>query len=332
MNIRVLHDKMDSVTARQDELDNQEQARAVAEALEVLGHEVVRTEAGLDIPTLARDLEQDRPDLVFNLVEACAGQPRLGHFVPALLESRELRFTGCPAWALLTASDKLRVKRLLHRAGLCTPKWFTLRRLARDAVDPCGTFILKPVHEHGSVGLDIDAVVPVMDRVHLLDALRRRQRETGLEFFAEAYVEGREINVALLERDGRPVALPPAEILFQDFDREFGEQAPRILDYASKWDGQSFAYQHTPRRFRFPESDKELLQRCRELAMECWELLDMRGYARIDLRVDAQGRPQIIDVNPNPCLAPDAGFAAAGLQAGMDYTALVDAVVGAALR
>ncbi|MGE4291500.1 MAG: D-alanine--D-alanine ligase [Desulfovibrio sp.] len=331
MIVEVLHDLLSGNPhgdAREDELDNLVQARAVGGALRSLGHEVRETALGLDLDAVANNLRGTPPDLVFNLVESCGGQARLAHLAPSLLEALDLRLTGCGSYPVFVAADKLRVKELLRIAGVPSPPWYTVRRLVREEREVSGTFIVKPIYEHGSVGLNEDAVVETRSRAELLGLLRERRAATGLDYFAEGYVEGREFNVALLETDGRPRVLPPAEILFEGF----GADRQRILGYEAKWDKDSYAYGHTPRTFEFSEGDNVLLRDIKSLALACWVLFEMRGYARVDLRVDAGGRPFVIDVNPNPCIAPDAGLAAAAERVGMDYASLVGAVVRAAMQ
>jgi D-alanine-D-alanine ligase len=178
---------------------------------------------------------------------------------------------------------------------------------------------VKSLWEHASIGLTGSSVA--RDRPGLEQELRRR---AGRELFAEAYVDGREFNLALLEEAGRlPQVLPPAEIQFQSFP----EGSPRIVDYAAKWESGSMEFTRTPRRFAFPDRDRDLLETLRELALHCWELFALRGYARVDFRVDAAGQPWVLEVNTNPCLSPDAGFLAAAAQAGLSPTQVVRRIV-----
>jgi hypothetical protein len=188
----------------------------------------------------------------------------------------------------------------MRAAGVPTPAWAPIRPGAIPEPDFPPPYIVKSVWEHASIGLTGTSVAP--DRPALEQELRRR---AGRELFVEAYVEGREFNLALLEEAGRqPQVLPPAEIQFQSFP----EGKPRIVDYAAKWESGSMEFAQTPRRFDFPDGDRELLERLRELALRCWRLFRLRGYARVDFRVDLEGRPWVLEVNTNPCLSPDAGF------------------------
>jgi D-alanine-D-alanine ligase len=110
--------------------------------------------------------------------------------------------------------------------------------------------------------------------------------------------------------------LPVAEIRFEGFPTA----KPTIVGYAAKWHPQSFEYRNTVRRFGI---EPELAARLIGIARDCWQLFGLAGYARVDFRVDAAGTPWVLEVNANPCLSPDAGFAAALAQAGIAY---VDAI------
>ena len=97
--------------------------------------------------------------------------------------------------------------------------------------------------------------------------------------------------------------------------------------YAAKWEEASFEYHATRRRFDFPPEDDGLLARLHETVVACWRLFELRGYARVDCRVDLAGAVQMLEVNINPCLSPDAGFAAAAERAGLDFPAILRRVV-----
>ncbi len=120
-----------------------------------------------------------------------------------------------------------------------------------------------------------------------------------------------------------PLLLPPAEIRFDQFPPE----KRKIVGYTAKWDTASFEYHHTPRTFQFPLEDAPLLDRMADLAKRCWHLFGIRGYARVDFRVDHHHQPWILEVNANPCLSPDAGFAAAAAYAGIAFREAVERIV-----
>ncbi|MCA9169798.1 MAG: hypothetical protein KDB23_19120, partial [Planctomycetales bacterium] len=177
--------------------------------------------------------------------------------------------------------------------------------------------------EHASIGMDDEAVVFAHDWQQLLSLLERREFTTGVTMLAERFVEGREFNLSILNG----VVLPVAEILFDDYPAD----KPRIVGYAAKWDEESFEYRQTPRSFKFPSADVPLLDDLRELAQTCWHEFGLTGYARVDFRVDERGRPWILEINVNPCLSPDAGFAAALSEAAIEFPAAVHEIVSAAI-
>jgi len=323
VTIAVLHDPV-AENAAPDDLDNLVQAQSVGEALFLLGHEVrllpyegaARTEAAL------RELA---PRAVFNLSEGIGGAGGSGGAgaweAAALLERLGLPFTGSCAAAMRLADDKREAKKRLAASGLPSPAFFA---------PGSGAVIVKSATEHASLGLDAGCVLQNPDAKAVTAALAEKRERFGGEWIAERYVDGREFNVSVIASrgpDGAPEVLPPAEIVF---DPGFGD-APRIVGYAAKWHDDSPESRMTVRSFEFPDADRPLLDRLADLAGRAFTAFGLSGYARVDFRVDASGEPFIIDVNANPCLSPDAGFAAALAKAGMTYAQGVDRILQAAL-
>lgn len=304
------------------------QAEAVEGALKTLGCETRVAECSLDLSRLQATLASQRPDFVFNLVESLGGSDRMAPVAAAALEALGVPTTGSSFAAWSASNDKLRAKEILLRAGLPTPEWWSLETFESDA--PAGTRgIVKSTVEHASLGIDDDSIVvagtprgtsSIFD--HPSSPIARDER------FVERFIEGREFNLSLLACDnGTGVeVLPPAEIVFVDFPPD----KPRIVGWAAKWDEASFEYSATPRRFDFPASDSALLRELESLAIACWKAFGLAGYARVDFRVDEAGKPWILEANANPCLAPDAGFAAALTKAGIAYDAAIERIVDAA--
>lgn len=341
MKVLVLHNLVSPEMAAADR-DVLVQRDVVLAALESLGHTAWADACTLDLSHLAARLREARPDVVFNLVESLDGTDRLAPAVPLLLDASGIPYTGTPTQPLLVTGGKLTTKRALQRGGLPTPPWFTAdppgwQGLAsgtepsvsgRAPSEVAGApLILKAVWEHASFHLDDAAVVHVTDKPVLAALLAARLTATGQPHFAEPYIAGREFNLSLLAGTDGPTILPPAEIDFIDFPAG----KPRIVGYRAKWEEEAFEYLHTPRRFDFPADDSPLLETLRDLAHRCWEQLGLQGYARVDFRVDELGTPWILEVNANPCLAPDAGFAAALERAGIPFTAAVERLLADAL-
>jgi D-alanine-D-alanine ligase len=292
--IVLLHDAA-AAAGRPDSSDTLLEAQAIAAALATLGYETVTLPVGLDLAALQQSLRELAPHAVFNLVESIEGRGRLLHLVPALLESLGVPFTGCSAHAAAATSHKLAAKRLLRQADIATPAV-----LGQPGDD--GPWIVKSVFEHASLGLDDSSVV--REPAAAARILEARRAEFGGVWLAERFVPGRELNVAIIAAPSGPRVLPVAELKFEGYP----EGKPAIVGYAAKWDTDSFEYRHTVRSF---DVEPELAARAQRLALACWDLFALDGYARVDYRVDASGFLFVLEVNANPCLSPDAGFAAA---------------------
>ncbi len=327
MRVAVVHNAPGPDSAA-DEQDVLVQAGEIEAALRRLGHVPLRLTCDLNLSAVQEALASAAPDVVFNLVEALGGTGRLLHLFPSLLDALHLPYTGSSAEALFLTSNKMLAKAQLCAAGVPTPAWVGPcdgRRACKlpDASQRPEQWIIKSVWEHASIGLDESALVKGADTERLNELLLARAPLLGGHCFAEAFIEGREFNLALLESPAGPRVLPPAEIIFVGYQAD----RPRIVDYRAKWDAASYEYHHTPRRFDYDAADQPLIDRLRQLALRCWEVFDLNGYARVDFRVDAQNRPWVLEVNANPCLSSDAGFAAAVAQAGLAYDQMLREIV-----
>ena len=328
MRVIILHSDVGSC-ASADEQDVLTQVESVSAALKSLGHEALPMPLSLDLDTAARQLREAACELVFNLVETVGGQGRLIHLAPALLDSMKKLYTGAGTEATFLSSNKLAAKKLLHAHRLSTPGWASLTGSSWTGPFPAGSpFIIKSVWEHASVGLEEGSVVSPLTMGELREEIRRRLGELGSDAFAERYIDGREFNLSILAGKNGPEVLPPAEIEFIGY----GDDRFRIVGYRAKWDESAYEYHNTPRRFGFGPEDRMLLLSLKRMALRCWHLFGLRGYARVDYRVDREGKPWILEINSNPCLSPDSGFTAAAEQARLRYEEVVGRIVEDALR
>ncbi len=337
MRVTVVHNAV-ADEGPADELDVLVQVDAVREALRTLGHEVDTLPAGLELGQLQDRLEAQRTDLVFNLVESLAGHGRLIHLVPSLLDAMGRLYTGAPAEAIWLTSHKVMAKERMVAAGLPTPPWAgpcpqdlpspQSWRPARRCEASGQRWIIKSLWEHASVGLEADNVVEDSCDQSLEQEMAARAPFLGGVCFAEAFVEGREFNLSVLAGPQGPQVLPPAEIIFEGY----AAGLPRIVGYRAKWDADSEEFRHTPRSFEFGPDDHSLLAELQGLALQCWQLFGLRGYARVDFRVDERRHPWILEINANPCLSPDGGFAAALARAGIEFARAVQWIVAGGLR
>lgn len=323
MRVAILHQAVPQ-GAPADEQDVLEEVAAVGAALSALGHDAVALPVTLDLGAAVAALRHAAPDLVFNLCESLPGAGRGGKLAavpPALVESLGLSCTGNSAAALAVTADKLLTKQKFRAAGIPTPAW-----LPDGDAEPPGPLIVKSQDEHASIGLGPDSVVADAAAARALMAARRE--ELGGNWFAEAYVAGREFNLALLDDGAGGVQLLPiAEQVFLD---NWPANRPRILDYAGKWDPDDPTYPLVERRFG--TADAALARRMETIARAAWKEFDLAGYARVDFRVAEDGTPFALEVNANPCLTPEMGIAAGAEALGMGYRDLIGRIVRAAAR
>ncbi len=260
----------------------------------------------------------DEP-VVFNLVEGFWTDADRANLVPTVVHSFGKACTGNDAKGLLLSLDKWQSKALLRAAGLPTPQGLLVppgqRISTRDLFD--GPYIVKPVQTDASEGIDKTSIIPKRGKA-LREIIQRIHDRLAQPALIEQYIDGRELNISVIHRDGKPQVLPLAEIDFSAF--EAGR--PRIVGYEAKWLTDSFEYNHTPRIIPAP-LPKQLTQEIRELAAMACQTLACLDYCRVDFRLDQVRRPYLLEVNANPDISPDAGFAAALQAAGISYEAFV---------
>ena len=330
MRVAIAHNAVTEASTP-DERDVLTQVKAVSRALIDLGHEAIPIACDLDLATFKRGIERIKPGCVFNLVESLDGRGQLIGLVPFLLDAMGIVYTGAPAASIHLTSHKVTAKQKMRAAGLPTPKWIgpiPHELCSRYATDPTlpwprGPWMIKSVWEHASLGLSGDGFISAENPEDLIERLHLQAAELGGACFAEMYIDGREFNLSLLSGPDGPVVLPPAEIVFDGYQ----DNKPRIVCYSAKWDETSFEYSHTPRRFDFPQADEHLLTTLKQLAIRCWQVFGLRGYARVDFRIDNDGHPFILEINTNPCLSPDAGFAAAVDRSGTAFDLAVKSIL-----
>jgi D-alanine-D-alanine ligase len=219
------------------------------------------------------------------------------------------------------ASNKVLTKQELTRNGIPTPGWLSLSKI-RNA-DPAKRYILKPTWEEGSLGLDEDNIFNGSDK----KKIARFAKLNPDYFFVEEFIEGREFNISVIGRNNSPQVLPIAEMTFRDFP----EGKPQIMGYTAKWNEDSFEYTHTRRTFAVRDRNKPHILQLPEICRQCWNAFGLRGYVRVDFRLDRNNKPYVIDINANPCLSASGGFMAASKKAGMSFREAVRQIVHEAI-
>ena len=301
-------------------MDVLDQVKAIGRSLKELGYPWVPVPFTRDISRFLQLIKRRKVDMVFNLCEAVDEDARLSGHPAAVLEMLGIPFSGSPSVALSLTTDKFLAKRLMEASGITTPKYVAYSETG-PVFNPSGLkypVIVKPRFEDASIGIDQGSIFR-----------NEKDLEKGLKDFVarfgallvEEYIDGREFNISLFGYPS-PQTLPLAEIVFEDFP----EGVYPILAYQAKWDKSSFEYRHTRRRF--PQNLPRILQKKIEtIAFLCYRLFMLRDYGRIDMRLDARGKVHVLEVNANPCLSVDAGFAATIKKDGMTYSQMVRSFV-----
>lgn len=334
MLIAIVHNAV-TPDSRADERDVLVQVEVVRNAILELGHRCEIIPVDLNLQSVADRLQSLDPEVVFNLAESLVGSDRMASLTAAVIEELGFPLTGSSSMTLWLSNHKTLAKERLRLLGLPTPSWFDpacpmLRSEGSPfplRISPGDRFILKPVGEHSSLGMDESALIQPGDWAELVAGTNRQSEKLGCPCFAEQFIAGREFNVSLLADGDSCQVLPIAEIDFSAFPAG----KARIVDYRAKWEADSFEFQHTPRRFLAPGEEGTLTLQLSTLSRECWSALQLRGHVRVDFRVDEGGQPWILEINTNPCLSPDAGFAAALAQAEIHFPQAIERILANAL-
>jgi D-alanine-D-alanine ligase len=299
------------------EYDSPRTLQAIREAIASHGHEVVDLEATSDLPI---QLASTPVDVVFNIAEGFKGRSRESQ-VPALLELLDIPYTGSDPAALSVSLDKALAKRMVRTHGILTPDYLVMHtgkeRLSRELGFP---LLVKPVAEGTSKGVTKKSVV--RDEAELREVAREVISKYRQPALVEEYVGGREFTVGMLG-ERRPRVLPPMEIVFLDPD-----DATPIYSFDMKQDWSEKIRYEVPARL----SEREL-ERLERAARECFAALGCRDVARLDFRMDEEGRIFFIESNPLPGLAPGwSDLVLIAQAAGIEYRALIGEILSFAVR
>jgi D-alanine-D-alanine ligase len=308
MNIAILFDGASAYATEPDMLILGT-VEAIEKALIDEGNKVTYIPIHMDGKWIEK-VRRGKFDLAFNMCEGIDGIATLEPAVIGVLELFGIPFTGASSYTTNVCLRKNVVNTLLDRAGLPVPRFAAVKR--GGALPSVGyPSIVKPAAEDASLGIEQRSVVrnsrQMAERVH-------QMLESWEEVIVQRYVDGREVNVGLIG----DTVLPIAEI---DFDT-MPEGKWKIVTYQSKWitgsDEDLGAVPKCPAKL-----PKKVAQEARDVALAAWKLVGGTGYGRVDMRIDAEGRPWILEVNANPDIAPDAGLARMAGVAGMPYSSLI---------
>jgi D-alanine-D-alanine ligase len=319
--IAIIHNPVpeDSPADERDVLDQVEQ---ISMSLSDLGYEPIILPFSLDHKTFQKTLRKMNPLCIFNLVESVKDDCQLIYVAPALYDHMRISYTGASTESMFLTTNKVLAKKWMFLSQIPTPGWLSTDEKPLTPLIFPERYIIKAVWEEASVGLYAESIVHVRDAAALSLLIRERESKLDKSCFAEGYIDGREFNLSLLGKPGDVEVLPPAEMMF-----DYPDDVPKIMDYRAKWLEGSQEYEKTRRTFDLKPEDTSLVEKLKEIASRCWEIFHLRGYARVDFRVDREGNPYVLEINANPCLTPCSGFPAACEQAGLSYVMMIQRIL-----
>jgi D-alanine-D-alanine ligase len=300
-----------------------EMAKQAQEAVNALGIGATLIPLQRSLLNFLGRVKEINPDALINLCEGYYGRPQWESNVAGIFELLGLSFTGNAAKTLAICQDKFKAKAVLRAAGLPTAP-AQLMLTGEEPLELRFPLIVKPNSEDASLGIYPDSVV--RDEESLRRQVRRCLDNYKQPVLVEAFIDGREFNVSVME-NGQAKPLPVSEIDFSAMPKDM----PRILGYDAKWFEDHPLYQKTPPICPAPIDD-ELRSRLQGLAAAAFRTMGCRDYARVDFRLDAKVRPFILEVNPNPDISTNAGYARALKAAGIDYAAFWNAMIDNAMK
>lgn len=272
-----------------------------------------------NIKSFVEKIAKFSPDAIFNCVESVEGIAAFEAYIAGIYELLNIHYTGSIPSTLSNCLNKERTKLILKANNIATPASISVKinsNLQPETFQLRFPVIVKLLNEDASIGISEFSVV------HKFSELKKRIqflfKTYKQDLIIEEYIEGRELNVAIL---GDKV-LPISEI---DFDG-LPDNLPKIVTYEGKWMAESVYYKHTKPKCPTLLNSKTK-KKVEKIALDAFNALNCRDYARVDIRLDKNENPYVIEINPNPDISTDSGFARAANAAGLSYPELIKTIV-----
>jgi len=306
--------------------DLKTQMRLIARTLRRIGHTVTILPLALDLFGFQRKMRRLQPDVVFNLYDDVVHGAIYDMRLAALVRMMGFPMTGSPALALGLTRYKFMTASLLAGAGIRIPPNTMILETVRSVDQHKWQFpiIVQASQEHAGIGLDRRSVV--YSKKDLRMKVRHIVQSYSQPALAQRFLPGREFNVGIIGGN-RMRVLPLAEVDYSELPADI----PPIMSYAAKWVENSAEYQNT--KVICPANvEPELARQISSVALRAFRAVGGRGYGRVDMRLDEEGRPCVLEVNCNPCLDQGIGLARSAECAGITYAQLLQLIIRAALE
>jgi D-alanine-D-alanine ligase len=298
----------------------------VLSTLRKLGHDVRPLGVKSELGVIGAAIEEWKPHIAFNLLEEFDGVAEFDQHVVSYLELLRVPYTGCNPRGLMLARDKALTKKVLSFHGIPYPEFMVvpLGRSVKRPQDLPFPLIVKSVTEEASLGISQASIVE--DEEKLKERVAFVHTSIGSDALIERYIDGREFYVGVIG-NGHLHVLPVWELILDRLPDDARRIATRRVKWSRKY---QLKYGVTSRQAsRLPDGKAEAIQ---QLARQVYRALDLSGYARIDFRMDAEGRLFVLEANPNPQIAKDEDFADSAQKAEYPYHELLQELLNIGLR
>lgn len=303
-----------------EEYDSPETVEALAAAIGSHGHEVIRLGGG---QSFLGNIQDTRPDLVFNIAEGLGNYRSREAQVPSVLEMLGVPYSGSDPLTLAVCLEKPLTKQLVQAAGVATPRWCVINNINELESFDWSTFhfpaFAKPAHEGSSKG--IRSTSRIDDAGRLKELIRGQMAGYAQPMMVEEYIMGEEVTVGLLGNN--PVRISG---IMHVVPRRGNENFVYSLEVKRNW--RELVQYECPARL-----EPDTLQKIERSCLAAFQALGIRDLARMDFRVTRDGTPYFLEVNPLPGLNPQSGdFVIMGEAMGWSYKALIGEVLNSALK
>ncbi len=304
-------------------------SQQIEEVLTKRGYTIKKLAAYPPVKKLVRQLEDDNSDLIFNICESLGGDGAEERRIASMLELLDKRFTGSGSLAMTLAGDKSLAKKLFEYHHVCSPEFTVVGPGHTEGEPNLDKFplIVKPIATDASIGIDTKSVVGSVNE--LMDRIFRIHEEFHSPALVEQYIDGREIYMSLIGN-------PPTMLVPIEWDlSKLPDGMPRIAGTEAKWEEWKNPEIKAAKEF-VPDdivANETVMTKLRDAALGAWKALQVRDYARIDIRLTGDGTPYVLEVNPNPWLDKSAEFAMAARKSKpeMSYGDLIEKIIELAM-
>lgn len=327
MKIGLSYDLKDSICLGQghpqdalEEYDSPETVNALAAAIEAQGHSAVRLGGGREF---LATVTQCHVDLVFNIAEGLGNHRGREAQVPAILEMLDIPYSGSDSQCLAICLDKPLTKKILAASGITTPQWHVIAQMKQLEEIEWGDFTLpafiKPAYEGSSKGITSGSIAESTDQVtEVVSELLEHYRQPVL---VERFIAGDEITVGVVGN------YPPSILgIMRVLPRQHTPNFIYCLEVKRDWE--RLVDYECPARL-----EPRILRKIEDVSLKIFQVLGCRDFARIDFKINSDGEPHFLEINPLPGLNPRSGdLPIMAGRMGWSYQELISTIITAALE